>query len=287
MSIETGRSLGAWAFLRSREKRPNGATRKRGSVWAWIIFILGIVYFFLPLFSTFEFSMRMLKGRYSFEAYRVAFSDPRFYRDFGFSLLWAVITIAVSLLLIVPTAYWVHLRLPKLRPAVEFVTLMPFVVPAVVLVFGLIKLYGSPPITLTGTPILLIAGYVVLSFPYMFRAVDTGLQAIDVRTLTEAAQSLGAGWGTILKDVIFPNLRVALLSGVFLTFAIVMGEFTFAALLVWPAFGPYMEEIGAMRAYTPQALSVVSFLLTWGSIGLIQWVARGAPGQQGQIAGAR
>ena len=38
-----------------------------------------------------------------------------------------------------PTAYWVHLRLPNLRPVVEFVTLIPFVVPAVVLAFGLIK----------------------------------------------------------------------------------------------------------------------------------------------------
>jgi putative spermidine/putrescine transport system permease protein len=135
-------------------------------------------------------------------------------------------------------------------------------------------------------PIMLIAGYVVLSFPYTYRAVDTGLRAIDVRTLTEAAQSLGAGWGTILFQVIFPNLRVALLSGVFLTFAIVMGEFTFASLLSKDAFGPYMEEIGAMRAYTPQALSVVSFLITWLCIGLINRIARGAPGQ-GQIAGTR
>ena len=97
----------------------------------------------------------------------------------------------------------------------------------------------------------------------------------------------GGGWGTILKDVIFPNLRVALLSGIFLTFAIVMGEFTFAALMGWPAFGPYIEEIGAMRAYTPQAVSVMSFLITWGSIMLIQWVGRGARGQQVQLGGAR
>ena len=103
----------------------------------------------------------------------------------------------------------------------------------------------------------------MLSFPYMYRSVDTGLRAIDMRTLTEAAQSLGAGWRTILYEVIFPNLRVALLSGIFLTFAIVMGEFTFASLMSWPAFGPYIEEIGAMRAYTPQAVSVISFLFTW------------------------
>jgi putative spermidine/putrescine transport system permease protein len=257
-----------------------------GSIWSWIILIIGLLYFFLPLFATFEFSLRMIKGVYSFEAFRVAFQDTRFYRDFGFSMLWSFLTIIVSLLLIIPTTYWVHLRLPRLRPAVEFVTLMPFVVPAVVLVFGFSRLYGRPPLILTNTPIPLIAGYVVLSLPYMFRAVDTGLRAIDVRTLTEAAQSLGASWGTILFKVIFPNLRVAILSGVFLTFAIVMGEFTFASLLVWPAFATYMEEIGAMRAYTPQALSLVSFALTWLSIALIQWFGRGVPGQA-QVGGAR
>ena len=36
-----------------------------------------------------------------------------------------------------------------------------------------------------------------LALPYMYRAVDTGLRSIDVRTLTEAAESLGAGWGSI------------------------------------------------------------------------------------------
>lgn len=257
---------------------------KTSRIWSWIILGIGIIYFFLPLFAISEFSLRMVKDKYTFKAYIVAFQDPNFYRNFGFSLLWALLTIALSLLIIVPTAYWVHLRLKRIRPLIEFITLMPFVVPAVVLSFGLIRLYGKPPLVLTGTPILLVFGYVTLSMPYMYRAVDTGLRAIDVRTLTEAAQSLGAGWSTILLKVIFPNLRVAILSGVFLTFAIVMGEFTFASLLVWPAFGPYMEEIGAMRAYTPQAMAVVSFLLTWLSIGLLQRIARGAPGQ---VAGVR
>jgi putative spermidine/putrescine transport system permease protein len=259
---------------------------KRFPLMSWLWFFLGLFYFFIPLIATLEFSLRMLKGRYTLEAYRVAFQDPRFYQSFGYSMLWACLTIIFSLLLVVPTAYWVQLRLPKLRPYVEFVTLMPFVVPAVVLIFGLVRLYGHPPILLTTTPTALIIGYVVLSLPYMYRSVDAGLRAVDIRTLTEAAQSLGANWVTILKDVILPNLRVALLSGIFLTFAIVLGEFTFAALLAWPAFGPYIEEIGSMRAYTPQAVSIMSFAVTWLSIALIQWVGRGGPGQA-QIGGAR
>lgn len=257
---------------------------KKFNIWSWIILLIGLVYFFLPLISTFEFSLTMKKDQYTFEAYRVALSDPAFFSHFGYSILWAVLTIIFSTLLIVPTTYWVHWKLPHLRPYVESVTMAPFVVPAVTLTFGLITLYGSPPIVLIGSPILLIAGYIILSFPYMFRAVDTGLRAIDVRTLTEAALSLGAGWGTILTQVIFPNLRVAILSGVFLTFAIVMGEFTLASLMAWPAFGPYMEEVGSMRAYTPQALAVVSFLLTWAFMGMFYFIGRGRG--QDQVAGA-
>jgi putative spermidine/putrescine transport system permease protein len=79
----------------------------------------------------------------------------------------------ISFLLVVPTAYWAHLRLPRLRPVIEFITLMPFVVPAVVLVFGYIRIYGSRPLVLTGTPILLVAGYVVLS-SHMYRSVAQG-----------------------------------------------------------------------------------------------------------------
>lgn len=284
MTSQTTQSISNETNARAKKNGSTKSGRRGFNWWAWIIFIIGIIYFFLPLFSTFLFSLTMIKDQLSFEAYKVAFSDPKFYQNFGFSLLWAITTIVVSLLLIVPTAYWVHWRMPRLRPVVEFVTLMPFVVPAVVLTFGMIRLYGRPPLLLIGSPILLIAGYVVLSFPYMFRAVDTGLRAIDVRTLTEAALSLGAGWRIILFQVIFPNLRVAILSGVFLTFAIVMGEFTFASLLSWPAFGPYIEEMGSMRAYVPQALSVISFLMTWISIGVIQRIGRGAPSQD--IAGA-
>ncbi len=261
---------------------------KRGSLWAWFWISLGSIYFLLPLLGTFIFSLRAKRDTLSFLAYENVFNDPKFWETFSFSTLMAVLTIIVSLLIIVPTAYWVQLRLPQLRPVVELLSLLPFVIPAIVLVFGLIRVYSRPPFLFTGsaftTNILLVAGYAVLSFPYMYRAVDTGLRAIDIRTLTEAAQSLGASWPTIIWHVIFPNLRVALLSGAFLTFAIVMGEFVLAAFLARPAFGPYMALLGENKAYEPAALAIISFALTWASIGLIQLVGRGGRGQE-QLAG--
>lgn len=270
---------------------------RRGSLWAWFWIALGALYFLLPLAGTLDFSLRKLRGVLSLAAYQEVFRDPQFVQTFLFSNQMAVLTIIASLLLIVPTAYWVHLRVPRARSIVEFITLLPFVIPAIVLVFGMIKIYGRPlpspefqlipPLTnsVWSTNALLVAGYVVLSLPYMYRAVDTGLRAIDVRTLTEAAQSLGAGWPRILWNVIFPNLRTALLSGALLTFAIVVGELTLANFLDRPAFGPYLWLLGQHRAYEPAALSVISFALTWAALVIIQFVSRGGAGQ-GQVAGA-
>ena len=254
--------------------------RRRGGVAWWLIFVLGFLYFFLPLFATLQFS---LNAKPFGSAYTNAIGDPKFLSSLLYSFAIGIVTIVASLALIVPTAYWVQLRVPRARTPVEFVTLLPFVIPAVVLVFGLIRVYSRPPLPLThtdlGSSALLAFGYVVLSLPYMYRAVDTGLRAMDVHTLTEAAQSLGAGWSTILLRVILPNVRVAVLSGAFLTFAIVIGEFTMASLLDRPAFGPYLQLIGANRAYEPSALAVISFGITWACMGLLQFFARGAPGQ--------
>jgi putative spermidine/putrescine transport system permease protein len=158
----------------------------------------------------------------------------------------------------------------------------------VVIVYGYIRLYNTSswlPLTgsATGTDILLMFGYTALALPYMYRAVDTGLRAIDIATLTEAAQSLGAGWTSIFLRVILPNVFVAVLSGAFLTFAIVIGEFTLAALLSRPAFGPYLQLVGANKAYEPSALAVISFAITWVCMGFIQIVARLAPKPPAQL----
>jgi len=125
----------------------------------------------------------------------------------------------------------------------------------------------------------------VLSFPYIFRSIDSGLRAINLRALTEAAQSLGSRWWTTLFRVVLPNVRAALLSAAFLTFSIVVGELTLAVMLAWPAFGPYMAQVGRDYAYEPAALSVVSFLLTWAMIALMQTLSRGLGGARSAAGG--
>ena len=255
---------------------------KPSKLWAWIIFGVGLAYFMVPLIATFEFSLRMRRGYYSFDAYASVFSDPRFQATFGYSALIGLFSIIVGILVVVPAVYFVRLRLPWLRPFVEFVTLLPLIIPAIILVYGYIRLYNSSSIvpftgSAIGTDILRTCAYVTLAMPYMYRAVDTGMRTIDVQTLTEAAQIAGANTVQIISRIILPNILIAVLSGAFLTFAIVIGEFTIASLLNRPAFGPYLQNVGANRAYEPAALAVISFIITWGAMGMINVLGRFAP----------
>ena len=250
--------------------------------WSWVIFALGAAYFLVPLIATFEFSLKMRRGYYSFDSYASVFADPTFQATFLYSSLIGIFAIVVGILVVVPAVYFVRLRLPRLRPVMEFFTLLPLIIPAIVLVYGYIRLYNSSSVipftgSALGTDILLTCAYVTLALPYMYRAVDTGMRAIDIKTLTEAAQIMGADTARIIATVILPNILVAVLSGAFLTFAIVIGEFTIASLLNRPAFGPYLQNIGANRAYEPSALAILSFIITWGAMGMIQLLARFAP----------
>ncbi|MGA7193581.1 MAG: ABC transporter permease subunit [Anaerolineales bacterium] len=247
----------------------------------WAIFwaILGMLYFFVPLYGTFDFSLRMKKDVLSFLAYQVVLSDPLFLASFRYSATMGLITIIVSVLIFLPTVYWMYLRLPQARPVVEIISILPFIVPAIVYVFGLIRTFGRPPLDLTLTPfktdMLITVGYVILSMPYMYRAIDVGMRSIDVRTLTEAAQSLGSNWLQILFDVILPNMRIAVLNGALICFAFVLGELVLGEFLVRPALGPYMVDLGRDEAYQPAALALMAWGLTWACLGLISIFGRG------------
>jgi putative spermidine/putrescine transport system permease protein len=139
------------------------------SGWVWLG--IGAAYFFIPLAATLEFSLKEVSG-YGFSSYREILSDPQF-RD----LLWvsfklSLATIVVSLLILIPGVYSVHLSFPRLRPLVEFLSVLPFVVPPIILIVGLLDFYNVDrvPLWFIESPRFLIPGYVVLSFPFMFRA---------------------------------------------------------------------------------------------------------------------
>ncbi len=181
--------------------------RMAPSAYLWLG--LASVYFLVPLYATFEFSLKENKAGApccTLHNYGWVIHNGDFWHTIKISAILAIETIVISLCLFVPTIYWVHLKLPRLRPVIAFLALIPFVVPPIVMVVGLLRTFRGTPHWFYGEPWgFLAAAYVILAFPYMYFSLDAGFRSIDVHTLTEASQSLGAKWTTTLFKVILPE----------------------------------------------------------------------------------
>ena len=252
--------------------------RRRISLSAAIWLLLGLAYFLIPLLAALLVSLRSDQtGKCcTFANYSYILEDPEFWRTMKLSFIVALETIALTLVILVPTVYWVHLKVPRLRPLIGFLALVPFVVAPIILVVGLLDVYRGTPQWFYGEPYgFLVAAYVILAFPYMYFSLDTGFRSIDVHTLTEASQSLGASWPTTLLRVILPNIRAAALAGSFLTLAIVMGEYTIASLSQFNVFSVYVQYINQNKSYPAAAVTLLAFGITWAAMLALLFVGRG------------
>jgi putative spermidine/putrescine transport system permease protein len=251
---------------------------------------IGAVYFIVPLFATLLFSLnKNSTGKCcTLDSYTWVIHNGDFWHTLKISLLLAVETIVISLVLFVPTIYWVHLKVPRLRPVIAFLALVPFVVPPIIMVVGLLKVYKGTPDWFYAQPWgFLAAAYVILAFPYTFFSLDAGFRAIDVHTLTEASQSLGASWPTTLVKVILPNIRAAALSAAFLTLAVVLGEFTIANLAAFHTFPIFLQYVNESQGFPAGALTLLSFGITWAAMLSLLVFGRRRGARGAAITGAR
>jgi len=255
---------------------------KKSNAFPGLVIGAFLFYMLLPIVATYAFSVAtrwdrsILPEGLTLNWYKVAFADKWFTIVFKNSLVLSISTVIVSVFVIVPTAYWVHLRVPKAKPMLDLISTLPFAIPGVVMALGLIRLYARPPLMLARTPAMLVAAYVVFTMPFMYRPVANSLEAVDIRSLTEAAQSLGSSWVRTLWQVILPNILPGILSGGLLVFATIFGEFTIATFLVGARYKTFpMQLVYYTRrdGRIASAYSVISFTIAWISSLIILWVA--------------
>jgi len=243
---------------------------------------LTALYFTIPLVATSLFSLWEGGNRYGFSGYISLFHQDELWTSLSLSFELAIETVFASLVLLVPAIFWMHLRSPRLKALFDVISALPFVVPPIVLVAGMSALYTGPD-WLIATPHYLVIPYVVMALPYTYRTLDVGLAALDLKTLSEAAQSLGAGWWALIFRVVLPNLTTALIGATLLCIAITMGEFTFANILLFKTFAVFIAQIGQSNPTEAAALTLLSFLITWIAMMGVLLTGRG----RAEIGGTR
>lgn len=256
------------SVVTGRSGRPR---RWVGRILPTLVLVVSAVFFIAPLLTLARYALQnvptvllgwdTLFDKWSLSGLFEAFKEPAFWESLKLSLQLAVGTVLVILLLLVPTAIWVHLRVPKARALIEFLTLLPYMIPAIALVAGIIivKPYAR---WFLNSDYSLIPFYMVLALSFTYRSIDAGLRAIDLRTLVDASRSLGAGWIATLFRVLLPNLRASIISASFLTAAIVIGEYTLASVLLKQTLPAFQIVFVGREPQAGYGLNLLALLVT-------------------------
>jgi putative spermidine/putrescine transport system permease protein len=240
---------------------PQRTARTRLQVFRVVILVLCGAFFVVPLLAMLDFSTRSYSGSGRvWAAWGLLVTDPLLRGSIVTSLLLSLLTVLAMLVLLVPTLIWVRLRVQWLARTIEFLCLLPLTVPPLVIIVGLTNVTAWLSYLFGDTPYWLTFLYVVLVLPYAYRALDSGLSAINTPVLAEAARSLGAGWFTVITRVIVPNIKTALVSASFISIALVLGEYTFASLLNFNTLQVGIAQQSKSNAQESVAASLASIL---------------------------
>ncbi len=250
--------------------------RIRLNLFRYVTFVVFGLFFLLPLGAMIRFSFEGKRnGSWSVAGWKQIATYPGLLSSIEITLEIALITSAVMLVLVLPTMIWVRLKVRWFTRTMEFLSLLPLTIPAIVLVVGLAPVYNRIE-RYNISALMLFWAYVVLALPYAYRALAAGLNTIDVTTLSEAARSLGARWITVMARVIAPNMWQAILNALLLTIALVLGEFTIASNLTYVTLQPALFEI-SRSTFNPVVLfsaSAASLLFAFLLLLILSYVGR-------------
>lgn len=251
-----------------------------------VLLVVG-AYLLLTLLAMLEFSTRGPRGprgTRGLAAWARIGSSPDLLDAIAVQLQLAALTVALTLVLLVPTMVLVQLRLPRLRRTLEFLCLLPLTIPAIVLVVGLAPVYAGLARLFGESALTLTFVYAILVLPFAYRAIASGLSAIDLVTLAEAARSLGCSWPGVVWRIVVPNIRGSLIAAALIAVALVLGEFTISSLLAFDTLQVVINLIGKRNAGVAVAVSLAALLLAFALLLALSFVdrpTRRAAGEEG------
>ncbi|KPL53464.1 spermidine/putrescine ABC transporter permease [Prosthecomicrobium hirschii] len=251
------------------------AARRITSTLAWLCYLFLLVPSLIVIPISFgnpgqiEFPPRQL----TLDLYRQFFTDPAWWGSMVQSLLVAVATTLLTLLLAVPAAYALaRSRLPG-RRGLQGLFMMPMLVPVIVLGLGLYLQFSSWGLLDTTAGIIL--AHIMLTTPYIMVSVLSGLKHSDIALETVAA-IMGASRVTIFFRVVLPQLKAAIAVGALFAFLMSLDEVVVAYFLTGTQtmtlpvkmFSSIRWELTPVLAAVSTLLTVLSLLIALGIIAL-------------------
>ena len=244
-----------------------------------VVLLLFMLFMLLPVIGMLYFTFRSATGGYTLDHWKALFSsetDSLTSLQGGLvnSLVLVIVTLMIEFIIIIPALVLIHVRFPHVARLMHSLMLLPIAIPAIILVVGYAPIYSFLSLHVDSGTWTLALAYGIIAMPFVYTTIESDLRGINALTLTQAAESLGAGWGRILISVIAPCLRRSIIASTLITTAIVLGEFTIASLLNRQTLQTDLIVISQSDVYFSVIVTLIVLILTFLSLFVVSGAAR-------------
>ncbi len=223
----------SFASVSSRSQRlpaPKGGARFGIPLFAAVI----LVFSFLPhvtllVISFMQWKWGILMPAFTFENYGKLFANNL--SPVGMSFFLGGLATLLDVVFGIGIAYLIVKKRYRFSAAfLNFVIMVPYVIPGIVLAVGFIIQFNRPPILITGTWLILVLAYFIRKLPYSVKSAESSLYQVHP-ALEEAALMCGARPFTAFKDITFKLILGGVISGATLSFLQIMTELSTTVIL--------------------------------------------------------
>lgn len=165
---------------------------------------------------------------YSLASYSNLFSKSL--RAVQNTIVIPLISLCIIILLAVLIAYITVRRRNTLSGIIDAVSMVPYIVPGIVLGIGLLISFNKRPLLLSGSMLIMVVALVIRRLPYTIRSSVAILQRIPI-CVEEAALSLGSSKTNTFFKITFPMMSSGIVAGAILSWVTMISELSTAIIL--------------------------------------------------------
>lgn len=233
----------SYRLVSGKGSRPARTRLGRGGLaaaWGWIALVL-LISIGIPYFSIIASSLIKLRGyglapgNFTLEHYAELFTADKSLGAIANSVFLAVVS--ACLCSVIGTAVVLAVRQGKgrLKKIVEGVSMLPEMLPAIVLVIGIMLFWNAiyDVLPLYNTMGIMVLAYVVLYLPYTVQYVTSAFTQIN-DSLIQAGRTFGGSPLYVFRRVTLPMISRGILAGWMMIFIIAFRELVTASLIAPP-----------------------------------------------------
>ncbi|MDC7250159.1 MAG: iron ABC transporter permease [Sphaerochaetaceae bacterium] len=212
-----------------RPKEIHGVKNVLIHIYSYVLISLSIAPQVYVIYTSFKkVNGTVFTSGYSFESYTIAFSKMG--NAIRNTIIIPLTALIFVLIIAVFIAYLVVRKKSKITAIIDTVSMVPYIIPGIVVGIALSSAFNKPPLVLTGSMTIMVIALIIRRLPYTIRSTVATLQQIPL-TVEEASLSLGASNAKTFWKITIPMMSAGIISGAILSWITMISELSSAILL--------------------------------------------------------